>query len=111
MLATTNEMLATIQNMNNMYNMDWAPQNFYQISQSVYSGWQEPLFSRDIRVIRSETASRSRPLEVRALLPQRHAISNTSSAARRPVELFPIRCDHRIDHLATHQALPAGEAE
>jgi hypothetical protein len=27
------------------------------------------------------------------------------------VELFPIRVDHRIDHLTTQQALPAGEAE
>jgi hypothetical protein len=38
MLATTSEMLATIQNMNNTYNMDWAPQNLYQMPQSVYSG-------------------------------------------------------------------------
>jgi len=37
MLATTTEMLATIQNMNIAYNIDWAPQNFYQMPQSVFT--------------------------------------------------------------------------
>jgi hypothetical protein len=38
MLATTAEMLATIQNMNTAYNMDGAPQHFSQLPSSVYSG-------------------------------------------------------------------------
>lgn len=46
-----------------------------------------------------------------APLRQRHAVSNTAPASRRSVELFPILCDHRINHLTTDQALPAGEAE
>jgi hypothetical protein len=32
-------------------------------------------------------------------------------APHRSVELFPIRFDHRIDHLTTQQALPAEDAE
>ena len=51
-----------------------------------------------------------RPVQT-ALLHQRYAVSRTTPAPRRSVELFPIRVDHRIDHLTTQHALPAGEAE
>jgi len=70
-----------------------------------------PVAVRDSAFLEPETASRSPPLEVRPPMHQRHAVSNTPPAPRWPVELFPIRGDHRIDHLATQQALPAKEGE
>jgi hypothetical protein len=38
MLTTTTEMLAMTQNINNVYNMNWAPQNFYQMLNLFHSG-------------------------------------------------------------------------
>jgi len=72
-----------------------------------------PVEVRDSAFLEPETASRSRPLELRPpyCTSDTHAVSNTTPPPRRSVELFTIHFDHRIHHLTTDQALPAGEAE
>ena len=64
-------------------------------------------------LLEPETASRARPLVAEtALLQERNAVSSSMTPApHRSVELFPIRFDHRVDHLTTQQALPAEDAE